>query len=64
MTDDEKLKRDPAVILRRAATHLRKRWEGHQGMNGRHNMRLIASAIQRVQECRLNILLNSLRGRR
>jgi hypothetical protein len=28
MTDEQKLKRDPAVILRRAMTQLRKRWDG------------------------------------
>jgi hypothetical protein len=48
MTDAEKLKRHPRVILMRAMTHLRKRWDGHRGMNGRENMLILKQAVADV----------------
>jgi hypothetical protein len=60
MTDEQKLKRDPAVILRRAMTQLRKRWDGAQGMNGRANILILKQAVLRVEQARLNALIRDL----
>ena len=49
----DQMKRDPAIILRRAMTHLRKRWDGHQGMNGHQNILTIKQAVKRVEDFRL-----------
>ena len=53
MVDERKLARDPAVILRRAMAHLRKRWDSSKGMNGRANILILKQAVARVEKARL-----------
>lgn len=55
----DQMKRDPATILRRAMTHLRKRWDGHRGMNGHQNILTLKQAIKRVEDFRLSELVRT-----
>ncbi len=61
MTDAQKLKRHPAIILRRAMTHLRKRWGGHKGLNGRASMLILKEAIARVEQAEFRNFIRRMR---
>ena len=64
MTDEQKLKRDPATILRKAVTHLRKNYESSRSSAGKETLRQLKLAGTKVEQERFIEQVNALRSAR